>query len=72
MEEIATASVIVSRYGRVCIEWHQATLDPVLAQLRQERQAREGRDNGTGSLISQAEQIKRETENEISHARAPT
>jgi hypothetical protein len=77
-EIITTALVIRSRIGNRVIEWDQRTLTQVIAQLRSERDRHDTEietaigEAGHNALMLQAEQIKRETENEINHVRAPT
>jgi hypothetical protein len=61
------ASLIQSQYGRRLIVWERSTLEAVLTQLRQER-----RDIRSQSLIDQAEEIRRKTENQIKQRAAPS
>jgi hypothetical protein len=67
----ATASVIISRYGgngiwpRTRIEWNSVRLQSLLADLRQERESANPIDVDSDSLLAQAEQIRRATENNI-------
>jgi hypothetical protein len=77
-EIITTALVIRSRIGNRVIEWDQRTLTQVIAQLRSERDQHDTEietsigEAAHNALMSQAEQIKHRTSNEINHVRAPT
>jgi len=67
------APVITSRIGDRVIQWDAATLSEVLSQLRHERE-RHQREIETiqneaahNALLTEADQIKRETETSIQH-----
>jgi hypothetical protein len=72
-----TTPVVVSRIGSRIIEWDKATLDRVLAQLGSERDQHNIEietsigEAAHNALMSDAEQIKHRTSNEINQ-RAPT
>jgi hypothetical protein len=68
------ATAIVSRYGRRIIEWHESTLETLLAELRNERRAHdisvvaESAEAEHNALMGTAEQIKQEATNAIVEA----
>jgi len=60
---------IESRIGNRVIEWDRETLNRVISQLQSERRTIDA--DFPGSLLNQAEQIKRETEQHITQRAAP-